>query len=146
MIHVPVFFYKYRFRHSKVNVGDTQTNRQHGDRIIVFLFLHTKEIRLIVLNEAVTRIWTGLIRLRIASNGWFLMRWWIPSSIKSCAVFNHPSNCPIWVTFTVFRDVAPCVGHKFTGVSEEPVAPSSVSTIKGTSSLWDVSKHLPDYN
>jgi hypothetical protein len=39
-------FHNHWFRHSKVNGGDLQTHRQHGDLISLFLFFQTKEIRL----------------------------------------------------------------------------------------------------
>jgi hypothetical protein len=117
-------FYKYWFRHSKVNVADTQTHRQHGDRTRVLLFLQTKENRPIDLKEAVTRMWTGFIGLRIGSNCGFLIRWWTSSSIKRCADFNHPSNCLIVTSLPAFR--------------RNVLPPSAVS-------LWDVGKHLPDY-
>jgi hypothetical protein len=31
-------FHKYWFCHSKVDGGDTQTHRQHGDRVSLLLF------------------------------------------------------------------------------------------------------------
>jgi hypothetical protein len=39
-------FHKDWFRHSKVNRGDSQTHRQHGDRISLRLFFENKESRL----------------------------------------------------------------------------------------------------
>jgi hypothetical protein len=36
-------FHKDWFSYSKVNMGDTQTHRQHGDRISLLLLIQSKE-------------------------------------------------------------------------------------------------------
>jgi hypothetical protein len=59
-------FHKDLFRHSKVDRGDTQIQRQHGDRISLLLLFRNKESRLKSYNEAVhiLRTWQ-----EIKSNG-----------------------------------------------------------------------------
>jgi hypothetical protein len=46
MIYIPTKFHKDWFNHSKVDKGDTQTYRQHDDRISFLLFVQNKENRL----------------------------------------------------------------------------------------------------
>jgi hypothetical protein len=45
MIYIP-YFMKIGFRHSKVNKGNSQTHRQHGDRISLLSLFQNKENRL----------------------------------------------------------------------------------------------------
>jgi hypothetical protein len=42
-VYVHTKFHKEWFRHSKVHKGHTQTQRQHGDRISLFLFFQNKD-------------------------------------------------------------------------------------------------------
>jgi hypothetical protein len=50
-------FKKYWFRHSKVDRGDTQTYRQHGDFINLLLFFRSKKSRLNIFFKVVCDIY-----------------------------------------------------------------------------------------
>jgi hypothetical protein len=51
LIYVHTKFHKVWFRHSKVDGGDAQTHRQHGDGMSLLLFFENKENRLKINNN-----------------------------------------------------------------------------------------------